>query len=163
MPIKRAMLTSAAVLAFSVFGQAASTAVFGNPAASGNYATAEPASTFTLVRGSHSGGRGGRGFAVPGPSSFAAIGPRGGRFAGRLAGRGFRHGRFVHGNFTDGRFRNRRFFGDIGFAGIGFAGTGVYWDVPYYDNNFLGGTCFANCIAAGHGPNYCSINASDFC
>src|SRR5262245_7654628 len=133
MRVKRIMLSSALVLGLPVFGQAGSTSVFGNPAALGNSATAELATTFTLIRGSHggfggrgfggrgmaSGSLGGRGFAAPGPSSFAAIGSHGGRFGGRLAGRGFRHGRFVHGRFTHDRFRNRRFF-----AGTGFAGTG---------------------------------------
>jgi hypothetical protein len=182
MSIKRAMLTSAAVLALSVFWHTPSAGVFGHPAASGNGATVEADSSFILVRGGRSGGhggfggygsgggggtgghnmasgiRGGHGFATSGPSSFAVTGPRGGRIAGTLANRSFRHGRLVRGHFTDGRFRNRRFV-----AGTGFVRNGVWWDVPYYDNNFLGGTCFANCIAAGHGPRYCSIYASDFC
>jgi hypothetical protein len=110
--------------------------------------------------GMHFGGPGfgGRSFAGPGINR----GFYGGRtafyrpgFAGRgiYAGRGFDRGRravFFHGR--RGFFRNGRFFP--------FVGVGLWdWDYGYG----YGGSCYSNCLAAGYGPRFCSVNAYNFC
>jgi len=175
MSIKRITAAAVAALGLSLGAYSASAGPVNEGAA---LSSANAPSTVTLVRGmgggmghGFGGGMGhgfggGPGFGGRGMSMGMMRGPGSHGFSGRtafyrpgFAGRGIYAGRGFDGRsavFFHGRrgfFRHGRFFPLVG--------VGLWdWD---YDYGYGGGSCYSNCLAAGYGPGFCSVNAASFC
>ena len=176
MSIKRITVAAIAALGLSLGAYSAFAGPVNQGAAS--LPAAKSPSTFTLVRGMGGGGFGGHGGGFGGGMGhgFSGMGhgfggmgmrgmafsPRAGfgpRFAGipnagfnrfgRVGAFNGRHAVFFHGR--RGFFRHGRFFP---LVGVGL------WD---WDYGYGGGSCYSNCLAAGYGPGFCSVNAYSFC
>jgi hypothetical protein len=108
-------------------------------------------STFTLI--GHGGGHGGGGHGGGGHGG----GFHGGGFHGggmRIGRVGGGHTAFYRGGRVGGRSASYR----------GGRGRGGYWrGGRWYGGWYAGGSCYANCLALGYGPGYCSVYSYNFC
>jgi hypothetical protein len=78
-----------------------------------------------------------------------------------MAGRGIYAGRTFNGGRTAlyrghrGYWRHGRFFPLVGVGLLGWDGD--------YGYGYGGDSCYSNCLAAGYGPRFCSVNSENFC